>query len=104
MPTFFRNLADLLEKVAAIRKRTEIVHLTADFLKSLSPEEVEPAVSMTLGRTFPKYSQKTLEVSGATLMEILERVTEVDWSVFSEAFSQTGDIGSAAMAVLKRAK
>ena len=104
MPTLFRSLAELLKKVETTRKRTEIVRLSADFLKSLNAEEVEPAVSLILGRAFPKWSQKTLEVSGATLMEILRRVANVDWNVFSEAFSRTGDFGSAAMAVFETSK
>jgi DNA ligase 1 len=104
MPTSFHSLTDLLEKVAATRKRTEIVQLTADFLQSLSAEEVEPAVSMILGRAFPKYNSKTLDVSWATLRDILRRVTEVDWTVFSEAFSRTGDVGAAAMAVFEKSK
>ncbi len=79
-----------------------MTHLVADFLHSLSPEEVEPAVSMILGRAFPKWSQKTLEVSGATLMEILRRVTNVDWNAFFEVFSSTGDVGSAALAVFEK--
>jgi len=104
MPTLFRSLAELLEKIESTRKRTEITSLMADFLRSLEPEEVEPAVSLILGRAFPKWSQKTLEVSGAILMENLKRVTNVDWTAFSDAFSQTGDIGSAAMAVFEKIK
>ncbi len=104
MPTLFQSIAELLEKIEATRKRTEMIHIAADFLKSLNPEEVEPAVSIILGRAFPKWSQKTLEVSGATLMEILKRVTNVDWNTFSEAFSSTGDVGSAAMAVFEKSK
>jgi DNA ligase-1 len=59
---------------------------------------------MILGQPFPKWSQKTLEVSWATLSEILRRITEVDWNVFLEAFNNTGDIGSAAKAVFEKAK
>jgi DNA ligase-1 len=102
MPTLFKSLAELLEKVEATRKRLQIIAVTADFLKALEAEEVEPAVSMILGRPFPKWSQKTLEVSWASLGAILQRVTASDWSAFDEAFSRTGDIGSAAMAVFEK--
>ena len=104
MPTLFRSLAELLEKIESTRKRTEITSLVAEFLKSLELDEVEPAVSLILGRAFPKWSQKTLEVSGATLMENLKRATNVDWTGFSDEFSKTGDIGSAAMAVFEKSK
>jgi len=103
MPTLFKSLAELLEKIEATRKRLQMTSLTADFLKELGAAEIEPAVSMILGRPLPKWSQKTLEVSWATLTEILKRITQVDWNVFLEAFSSTGDVGSAAKAVFEKA-
>jgi DNA ligase-1 len=102
MPVLFKSLAELLEKVEATKKRLEITALTADFLKSLDAEEVEPAVSMILGRAFPKWSPKTLEVSWATLSSILQRTANIDWNAFQEAFASTGDIGAAAKAVFEK--
>ena len=104
MPTLFKSLADLLEKVEATKKRLAIIGLTADFLKGLDAEEVEPAVSMILGRAFPKWSTKTLDVSWATLSDILQRTSAVDWDAFREAFASTGDIGMAAKTVLEKNK
>ena len=102
MPTLFRSLAELLEKVEATKKRLEITGVTADFLKSLSAEEVEPAVFMILGRAFPKWSQKTLDVSWATLVGILQRITGANWEVFREAAAGTVDVGSAVKAVFEK--
>lgn len=104
MPTSFRALAELCEKLEGMSKRVPAVNLVADFLKSLEPCEVEPAVSMILGRPFPKWSQQTLDVSWATLSGIIRRITGVDWKVFLEAFSKTGDVGSAAKAVFESCK
>jgi DNA ligase-1 len=104
MATLFKSLTELLEKVEATRKRTQTVTMVADFLKTLEPDELEPAVSMTLGRPFPKWSQKNLDVSWQTLNTVLKRITQVDWQVFSEAFSNTGDIGNAAKALFEKAK
>jgi DNA ligase-1 len=104
MPTLFKSLADLLEKVEATKKRLDIIGMTADFLRRLDAEEVEPAVSMILGRAFPKWSSKTLDVSWATLSGILQRTAGVDWDVFREAFASTGDIGAAAKAVFEKTK
>ena len=102
MATLFKSLAGLLERIEATKKRLEIIGMTANFLRHLDAEEVEPAVSMILGRAFPKWSQKTLDVSWATLSGILQRITEVDWDVFREAFTSTGDIGAAAKAVFEK--
>ncbi|MBM4400775.1 MAG: DNA ligase, partial [Crenarchaeota archaeon] len=102
MATLFRSLADLLEKIEATKKRLEIIDMAADFLRRLDAEEVEPAISMILGRAFPKWSQKTLDVSWATLSGILQRITGVDWEVFREAFTGTGDVGAAVKAVFEK--
>jgi len=104
MQTPFKALAELCEKLEATTKRLLMVNLVADFLKSLEAEEVEPAVSMILGRAFPKWSQQTLDVSWATLSEIIKRITGVEWKVFIEAFSKTGDIGSATKTVFGETK
>jgi len=95
MPTSFKDLAKLCEKLEVTKKRLLMISLVADFLRSLETQEIEPAVSMILGRSFPKWSQQTLEVSWATLSEIIKRITKADWKVFMEAFGKTGDIGSA---------
>ncbi|MEM3622494.1 MAG: ATP-dependent DNA ligase [Candidatus Bathyarchaeia archaeon] len=104
MQTHFKALAELCEKLEATTKRLLMIDLVADFLKSLEAEEIEPAVSMILGRPFPKWSQQTLDVSWATLSEIIKRITGVEWKVFIEAFSKTGDIGSATKTIFEESK
>ncbi len=104
MPASFKSLSELLETVEATKKRLEIIDQTANYLKTLGADEIEPAVNMMVGRAFPKYSQKTLDVSWATLQRILERVSVFDWSLFREAMAKTGDIGSATKAVLEQSK
>ncbi|MCL6579553.1 MAG: ATP-dependent DNA ligase, partial [Candidatus Bathyarchaeota archaeon] len=104
MPTSFKALAELSEKLEATTKRLAMVDLVADFLKNLEPLEVEPAISMLLGRAFPKWSPRTLEVSWATLSDIIKRITGVEWNVFSEAFRKTGDVGSATKIVFEESK
>ena len=81
-----------------------MVDLAATFLKQLHVDEVEPATSMILGRAFPKWDQRTLEVSWATLSGVIKRLTKIDRKSFSEAFSKTGDIGSATKIVFEATK
>jgi len=104
MPTLFKSLVDVLEKVEVTKKRTLAVSIVSDFLRTLEPAELEPAVSMILGRAFPKWSQKTLDLSWRTLNTVLRRITQVDWSVFTEAFSNTGDVGSATKALFEKTR
>ncbi len=104
MSVSFKSLSELLERVEATKKRLEIIDLTANYLKTLSPEEIEPATNMMVGRAFPKYSQKSLDVSWSTLTRVLERVSQFDWGMFRQAMASTGDIGSATKMVLEQAK
>ncbi|MFQ5758608.1 MAG: ATP-dependent DNA ligase, partial [Candidatus Bathyarchaeia archaeon] len=104
METEFRVVVELCEKLEATSKRTLMVSLVADFLNNLSTEEVDPAVCMLLGRAFPKWDQRTLEVSWRTLSGVIKRITNVEWSDFSEAFGRTGDIGAATKIVFERGK
>lgn len=104
METEFRVVAELCERLEATSKRTLMVNLVADFLKHLNADEVEPAVCMLLGRVFPKWDQRTLEVSWRTLSGVIKRITNVEWSDFSEAFGKTGDIGAATRIVFERGK
>ena len=104
MSSSFQSLSLLLEKVETTKKRLEIIDSPAHYLKSLSSEEVESAVNMMVGRAFPKYSQKTIDVNWATLTRALERISQFDWNGFREAMAKAGDIGSATKSVLEQAK
>ncbi len=104
MPVSFLELCELCDKLQATTKRLVMVELVANFLKNLQPEEVEPAVSMILGRPFPRWDQRILELSWATLSGLIRRVTNADWSRFRKAFSETGDVGSATKAMFEASK
>jgi DNA ligase-1 len=102
--TSFKALAELSEKLEATKKRLVMIDDVSEFLRHLESEEVEPAVSMLLGRAFPKWSPQTLEISWATLSEIIRRITRIEWGVFEEAFRETGDIGSATKKVFENSR
>jgi DNA ligase-1 len=104
LETAFRDLCELCDKLGATTKRLLMIDLAAVFLRGLQSDEVEPAVSMILGRPFPKWDQRVLEVSWATLSGMIRRLTKVDWRYFRNAFSQTGDIGSATKTVFETSK
>jgi len=104
MQTEFRVLAELCEKLEATSKRTLMIDLAAEFLRRLHVNEVEPATSMILGRALPKWDQRTLEVSWATLSGVIKRLTSVNWKDFTEAFGKTGDIGAATKTVFEASR
>ena len=104
MQTLFKFLAELCEKLEATSKRLVMIDLVAEFLDKLNTDEVEPTVSMLLGRPLPERSQLTLDVSWMILSKVIKSVTGADWRVFDEAFGKTGDIGSAIKTVFESSK
>lgn len=101
MPTLFKALAQLCEKLESTKKRLKTTQYAADFLRTLDVNEIEPAVSMILGRAFPRWNQETVDVSWATLSNMIRKSTSADWGTFSKTFSQTGDIGDATKALFE---
>lgn len=104
MQTTFRELCELCEKLAATTKRLVMVDLAAAFLRALDSSEVEPAVSMILGRPFPRWDQRVLELNWATVSSVIKRLTNLDWDDFRTVYSQTGDVGSAVKTVFEASK
>jgi len=104
MPAPFKSLAELLEKVEATKKRLEIIEQTANYLKTLDADEIEPATNMLVGKAFLKYSQKKLDVSWSTLIRIFEGITVFDMGQFRHAMASTGDIGQATKTILENSK
>ncbi|MGA2309273.1 MAG: ATP-dependent DNA ligase [Candidatus Bathyarchaeia archaeon] len=104
MSTSFKALAELGEKLEATRKRLFMIDVVSEFLEHLDSKEIAPAVSMLLGRPFPKWSQQTLEVSWTTLSKIIKRTTGIEWGIFEEAFRETGDVGSATKKVFENSR
>jgi DNA ligase-1 len=102
MPTPFRALAELGDKLESTTKRLLMIDTVAAFLADLEADEIELAVSMILGRPLPRSDPRSLDVSWATLSEVIRRITSIDWKLFREAFGETGDIGAATKTVFER--
>jgi len=81
-----------------------MVRWVSSFFLKLEIEEIEPAISMLMGRVFPRWDQRVLEVSWATLNTTIRRITNIDDDTFSRAFSMTGDVGDATKIVFEEGK
>ncbi len=105
MSASFRSLCELLEKVEATKKRLEIIDQTANYLQALSADEIGPVANMMVGKAFPKYRKKTLDVSWSTIIHVMAGISGADWeNVFGEAMRKTADIGSATKLALEQTK
>ncbi len=89
----FYSLASLCERVSSVTKRNVKVGMVADFLRQLEPGEIEPAVSMILGRVFPRWDQRELDVSWISLINIVRRLSGVSKDHFLKIFKDEGDVG-----------
>lgn len=70
----FQEFCALCRELEATRSRLAKAASTADFLRRLAPEEIPSAVAFLAGRPFPASDPRVLEVSWATLSELLGSV------------------------------
>ncbi len=68
--TPFSKFADVCRALEGTTKRTEKVVYLVKFLKSLTPDEIQPAVSFLTGRPFPESDERVLDVGGQTLWKM----------------------------------
>lgn len=67
----FAEFADLCRSLASTRSRLAKTALAAEFLRRLDPAEIPHVVAFLAGRPFPASDPRTLEVSFATLSDLL---------------------------------
>ncbi len=72
MPTEtpFHQFAETCRALEATTKRTEKVARLVNFLKSIKPDEIKPAVSFLVGRPFAESDERVLEIGGQTLWKV----------------------------------
>lgn len=80
--SLFLALANLGEQLAATKKKLEHAALIGAYLKSIAPDEIAPASRLLIGRIFPESDPRIVNISGAALNRVLEKVVgaEIAWS------------------------
>lgn len=104
MPTSFQELAELCERLQSTKKRKAMVNWVASFITQLEPAEIEPAISMLIGRAFPKWDQRVLDLSWRTVTSTIRKITNIDDSAFSRTLGKTGDLGDAIRILFEQSK
>lgn len=102
--TPFAALAHLGEQLERTSKRRELAALLADFLLTLSAQEIPPAARLTIGQVFPKWDGRTLNVSWKAVMAAIERLTDASSAVRDQVSAQAVDGGQAVRLLLERAR
>ncbi|MEM2876399.1 MAG: ATP-dependent DNA ligase [Candidatus Bathyarchaeia archaeon] len=97
----FKNLVSLCNRLEKESSRSLKIDLVSSFLKDVSEIDIEHVVYLLLGKTFPEWDGRTLDVSWGILSSVIKRVCSVDDSTLIEAVNETGDLGAATEIVLR---
>ena len=68
--THFSEFANACRRIEATSKRKEKVEVLANFLRSLHPHEVIPAVTFFTGHAFPGADERVLDIGGQTIWKM----------------------------------
>lgn len=102
--TLFAKLAQLGQQLEQTSKRLELAALLADFLRSLSPEEIPPAVRLTIGQVFPEWDGRALNVSWRAVETVIAELTDAPPALRDEVSAQAVDGGELVRMLLERAR
>jgi DNA ligase-1 len=102
--TPFARLAHMGEGLEGTSKRRELAALLADFLRGLSPDEIPPAVRLTIGQVFPEWDGRALNVSWKAVMAVVDGLTDPPPAVRDEVSAQAVDGGEVVRLLLERAR
>lgn len=100
--TLYEDLAELCEEIESTTKRLVIVDLIAQFLRKISSEEIASSIRMIVGKTFPEWSAKTLDISWRTIQKIIKDISRASDEEMLRAFSEKGDLGDMARLLMLR--
>jgi DNA ligase-1 len=98
-----RRWSELAERVAATTRTSEKTGLLADYLRSLTPDELPIAVVFLTGRPFPEADQRATGIGWATIANALGKVTGTGRGDLAAAYDRFSDISAAVGDVLATA-
>ena len=97
-----RRWSDLAERVAATTRTSEKTALLADYLRSLSPDELAVAVVFLTGRAFPEADQRTTGLGWSSIVAAVGALTGATREDLAAAYDRHSDLGLAVEDVLSR--
>ncbi|MEM4283526.1 MAG: ATP-dependent DNA ligase [Candidatus Caldarchaeum sp.] len=98
----FRELVDFYERLEATTKRLEMTDILAELLSKTPPDIIDKVVYMTLGEIYPAYRGLELGVAEKLALRVVKQVTGASEKEVDEAYARHGDVGNAAMVLLRR--
>ena len=98
-----RRWSDLAERLAATSKTSEKTAILADYLRSLSPQELPIAAIFLTGRPFAEADQRATGLGWSAIASTVTDLASVDRSALGEAYDRSSDLGIAVADVLAAA-
>jgi DNA ligase-1 len=96
----FLAFANVGEAIAATPGKLEKIRLLADYLRSLTSEQLPIATPYFTGKAFAQSDSRTLQVGWAVIFRALQGATNVSDAAFHRVASTHGDAGKTAFGVL----
>ncbi|HET9755207.1 MAG TPA: ATP-dependent DNA ligase [Candidatus Limnocylindrales bacterium] len=98
-----RRWSELAERVAATTRTSEKTALLADYLRSLSPEELPIAAVFLTGRPFPETDQRTTGLGWSSIVAAVGALTGATREDLAAAYDRHSDLSLSVEDVLTRA-
>lgn len=90
------RFAQLCEAVSKTSKKLEKRKLVADYVCAQPVQTASLAAIFLSGDVYPAFSERTLNVGGATVWSAVEELTGASEEAMSQAYRRHGDLGAAA--------
>ena len=91
----FREFAELCEYLEKFSERTKKIMVLAEHLRKLDRKYVKPFVLLMVGKVFPEWTQRSLDVSWGTISHVVSSLFGIGKSDMVRALKKTGDVGDA---------
>ncbi len=98
-----RRWSELAERLAATTRTTEKTAILADYLRTLSPDELPIATIFLTGRPFAEADQRAAGLGWSAIATTVSDLASVPRSVLGEAYDRSSDLGIAVADVLTAA-
>jgi len=102
--TPFAELAQLGERLEGTKKRLELAALVAEFLRTLAPEEIPPAVRLIIGQVFAEWDGRALNLSSRAVSAVVDTLVDATQQQRSQIYAQAVDPGEATRLLFEQAR
>ena len=98
-----RRWSELAERLAATTRTSEKTALLAEYLRSLTPDELPIAAVFLTGRPFAEADQRAAGLGWSAIATTVTQIGDVPRSALGEAYDRSSDLGIAVAEVLRAA-